>query len=67
MDRFRVQALDKILSADVLSPAQQVAARDTLLYKSDILLNGANKRGNEDVVAHYRAMIAKHRPEEVIP
>ncbi len=46
LDRFRVMALEKILSEtpSPLTPEDQRAARETLLYKLDVLIAGAKKR-----------------------
>ena len=45
MDRFRIQALVKILNSGVLAPDQEKAARKTLEEKSKIYIQGAQKRG----------------------
>jgi glycosyltransferase involved in cell wall biosynthesis len=53
MDRFRIQALDKILQAPHLSAADQNATLQMLLRKIDILIKGAIKRGKTDLVSRY--------------
>ncbi|MEI7751892.1 MAG: glycosyltransferase family 2 protein [Candidatus Omnitrophota bacterium] len=47
MDRFRIQSLSKILSQNVLTPEQALAARKTLEEKAKIYIEGALKRGKE--------------------
>lgn len=49
MDRFRVLALEKILQSD-LSPSMRNAATIMLIKKLTILLNGAIKRGNAELI-----------------
>jgi glycosyltransferase involved in cell wall biosynthesis len=46
MDRFRVQALEKLIASDRLSETDQVASLRTLIEKCSILSQGANKRGH---------------------
>ena len=61
MDRFRVIALEKILT-DGLNPHQYIAAKSMLMKKLHILMNGAKKRNNlalfdecEQKLAHWQA------------
>jgi len=54
LDRFRIQALEKILTAESLSSENRRATVQTLLQKIDIYLQGAEKRGKEDEVATYQ-------------
>lgn len=60
MDRFRVQALEKIIRAGGLSHADQVAAIEMLLEKIAIVLQGARKRGNQALIEEYCARQAHH-------
>jgi glycosyltransferase involved in cell wall biosynthesis len=53
MDRFRLQALEKIITNEVLLPDDRQAAIETLITKADILANGAEKRGNVERREHY--------------
>lgn len=46
MDRFRIQALQKLLSSGILNPAQKQAALLELARKRQIVSRGAQKRGN---------------------
>jgi glycosyltransferase involved in cell wall biosynthesis len=50
MDRFRVRALEKILSTGSLTPDQRVATREALLHKLRILHTGACNRDNVELV-----------------
>ena len=50
MDRFRVEALSKILRSNVLSRSQRMAAKETLVKKCMILINGAEKRENQSLI-----------------
>jgi glycosyltransferase involved in cell wall biosynthesis len=61
MDRFRVQALEKILQSGVLDARQASAVTDTLRNKCQILAAGARKRGNMERAEHYAAKIANYR------
>lgn len=56
MDRFRVLALEKILATQ-LDAEQREAARDTLLFKLKVLMNGALKRDNHDLAEQCQAKI----------
>lgn len=47
MDRFRIQALEKIIKSDRLNSADRSAAIETLISKAEILAKGAQKRGKE--------------------
>lgn len=60
MDRFRIQALEKILAADVLGEQDHAAALETLLEKLAIMLQGAMKRDNHTLVEHYRGKLRKY-------
>ena len=48
MDRFRIQALEKILNAPHLSLAKRRLVMDTLMEKLRIFLLGAKKRGRDN-------------------
>ncbi len=60
MDRFRIQALEKIISSNTLSSENQQAAIKLLLKKIEIFYNGAKKRGNDDVVLVYQRKKEKY-------
>lgn len=54
MDRFRIQALEKILAADVLGEQDHAAALETLLEKTAIMIQGAVKHDNHTLANSYR-------------
>lgn len=56
MDRFRVRALDELLQSGVLESGQATAARSMLLEKSTILLQGARKRDNRELIEQMTAL-----------
>lgn len=59
MDRFRVQALRDLLVAGNLSGSDRQAALASLREKCRILITGARKRGNSDIVTQYEALLAQ--------
>lgn len=61
MDRFRIQALEKILEQDVLSAEQKRAAIEMLLEKIRVYVLGAQKRDKEQEVAQYESKAAHYR------
>ena len=54
LDRFRIQALEKILLSDCLGPEDRRAALAMLLEKIDIYAAGAEKRDRLDEAELYR-------------
>jgi glycosyltransferase involved in cell wall biosynthesis len=63
MDRFRIQALEKLLQSSILDQADQAAACRMLAEKIDIYLQGARKRGKWQEVTDYeqrREVLLKH-------
>lgn len=56
MDRFRVRALEKIISSGALNPDNRSAATQTLLEKTRILAQGAEKRGNHERANFYSGL-----------
>ncbi|MDH3695639.1 MAG: hypothetical protein OER96_13840, partial [Gammaproteobacteria bacterium] len=62
MDRFRVQALQKILNSEHLADHDRVATVEVLLNKTQILINGAQRRGNTDLVACCQEIFAQYKP-----
>ena len=60
MDRFRVIALEKMLSAGILSHADDLATRQMLIQKLTILAQGAQKRGKYAEAHSYRQRLARH-------
>ena len=61
MDRFRVDALDRIIRGGLLRPGQVKAARVILTNKCQILISGAGKRGNQELVDKYQALLSMHQ------
>lgn len=62
MDRFRIQALEKIIKADHITTVDRQAAIEMLVKKSEILIQGALKRNNLSLVKHYQNIIMHYRP-----
>ena len=60
MDRFRVKALDKLLSQVSLEADKEQETRAILLEKCRVLITGARKRNNATLLAYCEAMIEKH-------
>ena len=60
MDRFRIQALEKIIGTGRLNAGDQAAARQTLVRKARILAIGARKRGKPERAAYYESKQAKY-------
>ena len=48
MDRFRVQALEKMLDSEELNEDQRRATIEMLIQKCKIIINGMQKRGKDD-------------------
>ncbi|MFA6162343.1 MAG: glycosyltransferase family A protein [Methylobacter sp.] len=60
MDRFRINALQKIIDDGQLSAENQRAAVTMLLKKATIYLNGVTKRGKTDEVSYYQQLIKQY-------
>lgn len=60
MDRYRILALDKVISEVNLAPADRRAAVDMLLRKAAIYLAGARKHGNRAFVPECAALLARY-------
>ena len=56
LDRFRVQALGRLLESGGLAGSEREAARTVLQQKLRILIAGARKRGREDRAAAWEEM-----------
>ena len=63
MDRFRVYAIDKLLSQTSLEENTRQLAIEILIKKCGILLNGCLKRDNKDQEKKYRNLIEKYSSE----
>jgi glycosyltransferase involved in cell wall biosynthesis len=57
MDRFRIQALQNILTNDDLNEENKKLTKVMLLKKCKIMQQGAKKRGKDDDVNFYQAVI----------
>jgi glycosyltransferase involved in cell wall biosynthesis len=64
MDRFRVKALEKMLDAPDLSVENRYRTLETLVEKLNIIVQGARKRSNHEVVAAYLPRL-KHSSERL--
>lgn len=60
MDRFRIQALEKIIQSGTLNEKDRHDALEMLMQKVHIYLQGAKKRSRHDEVEHYESMLARH-------
>lgn len=60
MDRFRINALQKIIDSGQLANDNQQAAVSMLVRKAEIYLNGVTKRGKTEEVNHYQQLIAHY-------
>lgn len=60
MDRYRIRAIHKVLSENLLDRADRAAAVRVLREKSAVYLRGARKRGKSDEVERYESMLAKY-------
>ncbi|MDJ0807787.1 MAG: glycosyltransferase family A protein [Gammaproteobacteria bacterium] len=65
MDRFRVQALEKLIATNTLHETDLSAAIHMLLEKAGILAQGAEKRGKVQRADHYRRL--QHRYRSMLP
>lgn len=61
LDRFRLQALDKILRSKILTPQQEAAAISELIRKARILHHGCRKRGKIEDAKHYAGLMESYR------
>ncbi len=63
MDRFRIRALERLLSSDTLRHEDLEAARQVMLKKASIYLNGARKRGRTEIITEYEALLQRWQTE----
>ena len=61
MDRFRINALQKIIDSGQLSNENQQAAVTMLLNKAAIYLNAVTKRGKSDEANYYQQIIKRYQ------
>jgi glycosyltransferase involved in cell wall biosynthesis len=67
MDRFRIHALENILASDTLDAANHAAALATLLDKLAIVIRGAVKHGNHELLESYREKQQRYRRDKPLP
>lgn len=60
MDRFRIQALEKVLASGDLAEDDRAAAAAVCAEKAAILAQGALKRGNHETASHYQQLSLRH-------
>ncbi|MFT5425619.1 MAG: glycosyltransferase involved in cell wall biosynthesis [Gammaproteobacteria bacterium] len=63
MDRFRIQALNKIISEAKLNDNDRDAAIKMMRYKINIYLVGAEKHGNTEHVDDFKQLLEKYAQE----
>lgn len=63
MDRFRVQALEKLLHTTPLNETDRRAALETLVEKAGILAQGARKRGHQARAERYLRLQARYETQ----
>lgn len=61
MDRFRIRSLYRLIQQQGLDKAQLVAAKSMLTTKLEILLNGARKHKNNQVITEFTPMLEQVR------
>jgi len=61
LDRFRIQAIVKLLEEGALNPLRRTAASEMLVKKAAIYASGCRKRGKIDEARVYEKLIARHR------
>jgi GT2 family glycosyltransferase len=59
LDKYRIQALTKIVKSGQLSESQTRAAVRTLIEKCAIFANGCRKRGREDEAGYFEELAEK--------
>ncbi|MBU62922.1 MAG: glycosyl transferase [Opitutae bacterium] len=59
MDRYRTRALEQMLAEEILSQEDHLLTKKSLIRKLRILIEGARKRGNVEVVAEYEPSLFK--------
>ena len=67
MDRFRIHALENILASSTLDATNHAAAHAMLLEKLAIVIKGAIKHGNHELVSSYREKQQRYRQETSPP
>jgi len=60
MDRWRIYALEKLLLGDDLNPEQRKWVKEMLIEKSNILIQGFEKRGKVEEAGFYRNLLTTY-------
>lgn len=63
MDRFRIRSLHRLLRHEKLSNEHRQAAASTLIRKLDILLTGARKHGNQEIIDEFAPVLEQTRSQ----
>ena len=61
MDRFRVRALQRVLDEGLVSGEDERRTRETLVGKLDILVEGARKHGNDELLQELEPQLVEAR------
>ncbi len=64
MDRFRITALDNLLKNHHLQADDRIVARQTLITKLQIYLEGARKRNKHQEALHYDQLLKDYTDEQ---
>ncbi|MET0106608.1 MAG: glycosyltransferase family A protein [Sedimenticola sp.] len=64
MDRFRLHALEKIITSGDIEGDDLEAAKAMLARKAEILAKGAEKRGKHTEASNYRQLQQNHAPRQ---
>ncbi len=63
LDKYRIESLNKIISSDLLSAGQKVAAIQMLISKCSIYATGCLKRGRNDEAESYQELASKYKAD----
>jgi len=61
MDRFRVRALQRVLDDDLVAGEDERLTRQTLIEKLEILVEGARKHGNDELLQELEPRLVEAR------
>jgi glycosyltransferase involved in cell wall biosynthesis len=67
IDRFRIKAIEKILSMPELREGYRSSAVRELIRKCEIVASGCEKRGKTEEAEEYRALARKYRDSQTGP
>jgi len=65
LDRFRIQALIKMLSSGMLNEKDYTATLAELKKKAGVFIKGAEKRGQKAQVLYYQDLIQQYHPTSI--